>query len=405
MKSYIYNLVWAWCLLTLAIACSDDDHTGDSTLVASAPSLDVALEFNDNQTLVETEATYGFTVSISEPQIVDVVVNLAQTEGTATDGEDFSFPHQVRIPAGATSASDEIAIHSDELTEETETAVIKIATGTESNVQAINSKTVTFNIQNLTAGDLAIGLSWATSGTVTDHEGNEIAPTDLADLRLLLTDVPYTSIIDDADGAAFETYVLTEDTPDGEYYIVADFFDADENIPADLDLSVSFDQTGTINGLSYEFPAVLNTGSSCSSIYYILAKVVKSGGSYEISSVGEANPGIAESFAGDYTVVTDEWEDYAPGDIIPVELGADTMTFNILAVNNPYITNAGTAYIAVIVNTCTGEVTASSNEDFDYSGTPVAITGSGTADSDTGAIDLVLTYGDFGDYALNLTKN
>ncbi|UGU14464.1 hypothetical protein LS482_12210 [Sinomicrobium kalidii] len=399
MKSYIYNLTWAWCLLILITACSDDDHTGDSTLTASAPSLEVALEFNDNQTLIETETTYAFTVSISEPQIVDVVVNLEQTEGTATDGEDFSFPHQVRIPAGTTSASDEIAIHSDELSEETETAVIKIATGTESNVQAINSKMVTFNIRNLTSGDLAIALSWEASGTVTDHEGNEIAPTDLGDLRLLLTDVPYTAVIDSTNETAFETHVLTADTPDGEYYVVTDIHEGNAHIASDLNLTLQFDQVGIINEQIFTYDNAINTAYACKANYFIMAKVTKSGETYTFENV-EFNNFDSQTFSWTGTDVVDAFN--PEGYESTVRTTVDCNGMLIYGLNSEWmqttwgeeIQEEGTVYYTL--DEATGEVTIESQYIFTtlYEGVlyDYTVSGSGTYDDSGEVPTLTIQY-------------
>ncbi|OMP30256.1 hypothetical protein [Mangrovimonas sp. DI 80] len=269
-------------------SCSDDDLTGHSTKEPSSPTLSVALDFANSQTLVEEETTYGFTVSISEPQIVAVRVYLEQTGGDATDGEDFSFPHSVTIPAGSTSVSDVIAIHADDLIEETETATIKIGTGFESNVSAVNEQIVTFSIENLVEGDLMIGLSWEASEMTTDNSGVEIDATDLADLRLLVTDVPYTQILGGADGGSFESFTISSDSDDGEYYIVSDFYDA-VDISRELNLTLTLDQVGVINGDTYTFSNALSTDFLCVDNYFILGKVTKTGGSYTFEEVGTNN--------------------------------------------------------------------------------------------------------------------
>ncbi|WP_053991442.1 hypothetical protein [Mangrovimonas sp. TPBH4] len=392
----IYLMVFA---LIVTTACSDDDLTGHSTMEPSTPTLSVALDFANNQTLVEEETTYGFTVSISEPQIVNVRVYLEQTAGDATDGEDFSFPHSVTIPAGSTSVSDVIAIHADDLIEETETATIKIGTGNESNVSAVNEQVVTFNIQNLVEGDLMIGMSWETATTVTDNFGTELGATDVADLRLLITDVPYTEILGGADGGSFETYTISSDTPDGDYYVVADYYSA-MDIPVDLNLHLTFDQTGVINGEEYSFAGAMNTGNSCSSVYYIMAQITKMGDSYTITEVGEPSPVTAAPFIGTATVVTDEWADYSPGDTIEIEAGANEYEFWIRAYANPYIENPDTAYFIVTVDPATANVTLMSNEDFQYGCSEGDVTGSGSVNACAGTIDLVLDFGlgNCGDY-------
>ena len=386
-------------------SCSEDDATGDSTMTPTSPSLSVTLSFANQQTLVETDADYGFTVSISEPQIVDVAVYLSQIGGDATEGDDFDIPHVVTIPAGSTSVSDAITIHADDLVEDTETAVIQIATGLESNVGSIGSQTVTFNIMNLVEGDLAIGLEWDTEGYQFPN-GQLFDPTDLADLRLLITDVPYTSIFDGADGGSFETYTLTESSPDGEYYVVADWYSAydlgDQGF-FPLNLTATFDQVGVINGMSFSFANALNSGNSCSSIYFILAKVTKSGDNYTIEEVGENSPVTAAPFIGTATVVTDDWADYDPGETVEIEAGATPYEFWIRSYANPYISNPNTSYMVVTIDPLTGSATVMSNEDFDYGCSQGDVTGSGTVNACAGTIDLVLTFGlgNCGDYADN----
>ncbi|PQB06170.1 hypothetical protein BST83_02460 [Polaribacter filamentus] len=270
------------------MSCNDnEDYTGDSVLKATSPSLNVTLSFENSQTLVEQEKEYAFTVTISEKQVTDVVIYLEQVSGDATDGVDFSIPLTVTIKKGSLSVSDVIAIHADELIEETETATIQIGTGLEANVQSVSGQTVSFSIANLTDGDLVANMSWAASSAVTDNYGNAIEPYDLADLRLLLTDSPYTQVFDSADGAGAETYILSGDAPDGTYSFVADFYAAMSEISADIDITLTFNQVGSINGQTHSFSAALNTTDSCAGLNYVMATVTKSGNSYSFEEVGE----------------------------------------------------------------------------------------------------------------------
>lgn len=301
MKKHIIKIALVLSAAILSIACDEDDATGAATVTAKSPSLNVTLDFANSQTLVEQEATYNFTVTLSEPQIVDVRIYLEQISGTATNGVDFSMPSNVTIPAGKTSVSDVIELHADDLIEDTETATIKIGTGLESNVSSIASQTITFSIANLTEGDLAIGLDWETAETITDNYGNEIGAYAAADLRLLLTDVPYTTILDGADGASAEHYVLDGAAPDGEYYIVADFYDATD-IPVDLNLTLTFDQVGVINGQTHSFAAALNTLDICPDLYYTLAKITKTGDTYSFEEVGQKSDLDLSSYEGTWSV-------------------------------------------------------------------------------------------------------
>ena len=304
MKNKIYKIALVLGVFLFAYACDEDTFTEDSSAVVASPSLTVSLDFDNTVTLVEQETTYGFTVSLSEPQITDVRVNLTQVSGDATNGEDFSMPSSLTIPTGSTSASDVFAIHADDLIEDYEEAVIKIATGVESNVSEINSEFVTLRILNLTEGDLAIGLEWATSGVVSDNAGNVFDATDFADLRLVISSTPDNAgDIGVADGGSFELFSLPASSPDGDYYVVADFY-AVEDIPSTLDLTVSFDQVGVINGQTHMFPAAMNSAEACPVSYTVLAKVTKTGDTYAFEEIGTPAPLDLNNFVGSWTGTT-----------------------------------------------------------------------------------------------------
>ena len=307
MKNKFLKIALVMSAIILTTACTEDDATGDATNAPSSPSLTVSLDFEAEQSLVEAETTYGFTVSISEAQITNVRVHLSQTGGNATKGDDFDFPSTVTIAAGTTSISDVFTIHADEILEDTETATIQITDGTEANLNSISGTSVTFSIMNHSEDDLAIGLSWAASSAVTNNYGEAIEATDLADMRLLITNVPYTGILKEEDGSGFETLNFLGTYPDGEYYIVADFYSANE-IAIDLDLEITLDQVGLINGATHSFPAAVNTTDACADLHYILAKVTKAGQDYTLEKVGEKSAVDLENYVGTWSG-EDMWGD------------------------------------------------------------------------------------------------
>jgi hypothetical protein len=305
MKNKFIKISFSFLALLLMLSCSDnDDYTNDSVVTATSPSLAVSLGFSNATTLIEQEASYSFSVSITEAQIADVIVYLEQTDGTATAGEDFSMPNSVTIKKGTLSASSEITIHADELPEDEETVTIQIGLGNESNVSGVAGETVTFNIANLTDGDLVVGMSWAASSAVTDNYGTEIDAYALADLRLLLTDSPYTTVFESADGASAETYVLSGTAPDITYSFVADFYAAMYEISADIDITLTFDQVGKINGQTHSFSSAFNTTDSCLGLNYVMANVTKDGNSYSFEEVGQKSSLDLKDYAGNWSVDT-----------------------------------------------------------------------------------------------------
>ncbi|NZD59484.1 hypothetical protein HZU83_22695, partial [Sphaerotilus montanus] len=66
--------------------------------------------------VVEGEVASGYTVSLSQPAVTDVVVKLTYT-GTATDGSDYTAVKEVTITAGQSSATFDIPILDDALAE------------------------------------------------------------------------------------------------------------------------------------------------------------------------------------------------------------------------------------------------------------------------------------------------
>ena len=339
MKNKIYKIALVLSAFVFAIACENtDDLTGDSVVSPSNPALSVSLDFGPTESLIETEADYGFTVSLSQPQIAAVEVYLELLpSSTASEGSDLSFPHHVRIPAGATSVSDVITIHGDDEVEGTETAVIRIGTGKEANVSATNSQVVSFNIMNYTEGDLAIDMTWTSPQDFTDNLGNAIDDEEIGDLILYVTDanIP-TSInyvtVDNEFG--FESFVFLESYPDGEYYLVTEFYSAGDfgGNDAALDISLTFNQPGVINDRVITVPNALNTANAdCQST--VLAKITKSGTTYSMESVGLPNNlGIPAdgTFAGEYTVATTVGGQFGPafdGDVTIVDTGNGTRTF------------------------------------------------------------------------------
>lgn len=374
--------------LFLIVSCEEDDNQNYGTIVPTKATLSVDIPFANPTSLVEQNRDYAFTVSIDQPQVIDVKIYLTQTAGTAEAGTDYALPSSIIIPANATSATGVMSILADEVVEETESVTITIGDERTANAN-LTPTSFSFNIANVTEGDLVVNMSWAASSTVTDHAGVEIDPTDLGDLRLLLTDVPYTTSIDEADGASFEELMIGSDTPDGEYYLVADFYAAMEHPTVDLDLTLTFDQVGVLNGLTYEFPAAINTSDVCGSNYFVMAKVIKTGDSYEIVEEGAASFAVTswsgidvvDALGGPYESVITTSRDC-------------TGTF-ILGLNNEWmqttwgesIEEAGKVYYTL--DEATGEVTIASQYIFTtlYNGDlyEYTVSGTGTYD-DSGAV-------------------
>jgi len=288
MRKNKYYISFVVTLIAVAIAsivgCDDEDFTGYSTVKVKSPSITVTPGFSSPVTLIENDQKYEFTVTLSEAQVADIHLTVKQIEGTAS-AADYELTGTVVIPAGSLSGKGSVKILSDDVIEEQETLKIQIGDQTTANA-ALTPATIDFVINNLTADDLSLSFSWAASSPTTDDTGTPIDPTALADLRLLITDSPYTTILDGADGASFETYTLSGGIDDGEYLVVADFYTAMESPIRDLDLTLGYEQLGKIDPAEMNFAAALNTATACPVNYFVMAKIIKSGPNYTIEEVG-----------------------------------------------------------------------------------------------------------------------
>lgn len=302
-KSVLLYSMMALVLLVSSCTSDQEEYTGAGNVVPTSPQITITPEVS-NLSLVEDDSSYSYTVALSTVQLVDVVVKISQVDGDATMGEDFTIDNSLVISAGSTSATGTITILSDELAEETETVTIQVGDNTTANA-SITPETMTFTILNLSEGDLVIDLEWMQSSSVTDNFGNEADPLDVADLRLLITNIPYTQILDESDGTEFENYVLTADKPDGEYYVVADFY-ASNGIPTNLDLHLNYNQLGEINDDSYDYTQGLFNCPATSSNYYIMSKITKAGTNYTIEYVGEAAPFSVNGLVGTYSELSED---------------------------------------------------------------------------------------------------
>ncbi len=391
MKNKFIKYLPIVLLTSFLLGCDDtDENTGDSSLEVNKPTVTINYPYATNLDIIESDTTYPFTISISQAVSWDVALKISVKSGTATNGTDYSAPEYINIPAGSTTGTANIKIFGDDIFEETESFTLIIGdpviNATASPIE------VTFNIANLADDALAMHLSWAMSETTTDNSGEAIDPTDFADLIFSLSSTPDNAgDIDVADGGSFEDLLMESSLPDGTYYLSASFYSANEDIVRDLNLMLDFSQPGVAES-SLTFPAALSSGNSCSSVYYLMAMVIKNGGSYTITGIGENSPVLAASFIGTSSVVIDDWADYHAGDSVEIEAGTSPNEFWIRNYTNPAIANAATAYLIVTIDPLTSTVTAISNEDYQYGCSKGVVTGTGVVNACSGTIDIVLDF-------------
>ena len=399
-KNYksIFSFVAALTLGIFMVGCEQEDDTGYSTLIPNSTDLGITTEIT-NVTLVEDNSVYEFTASISEVQLVDVKLYAFQVSGDATLGDDFTLDQSLVIPAGSTSVTGEIKIIQDDIYEETETAKIQIGNNKTANATEATA-TMNFTILNYSEGDLVLDLSWAMASAATDDSGTEIDPEDFADMRLVISSTPdNTGDIDVADGAGFETIVLPSDLPDGDYYIVSDFYAANADIVRDLNLSLNLYQNGIINDDHYDFANAISNLGTCDLNFYVMAKIVKSGTTYTYENVSTQSYELSvyTPWEGGFDSV-DAWSP-AEGYASHLETKEICDGFFILGINAEWMLNSwgeeiqpdSEAEVFAVLN-ADGTFTIASQPIFTtkYDGSlyPYTVSGSGTYDLTTGVLHL-----------------
>jgi hypothetical protein len=156
----LFSLFTALAISSLVVSCDQEDNTGFSTLVPSNASATITFETQPPSTMEEADLEFPFVITLSEAQNVDIVVNLFQAGGDATEGDDFELSaHSITIPAFTTQASGYIKTIFDTEKEEDETVVIQIGDETSANV-TLEPIQISFTLQNSVSDNLDITFDW-----------------------------------------------------------------------------------------------------------------------------------------------------------------------------------------------------------------------------------------------------
>ncbi|UWF49513.1 LapA family giant adhesin [Pseudomonas sp. N3-W] len=166
-------------------------------------------------TSVTEGQTASYTVSLTHPAQTDVTLKIVYS-GTATDGSDFTGVYTVKIPAGASTATFNVATIDDKITENTENFVVKIDSATGGNfenlaISTTNGSVSTTIIDNDAPPVIDLDANDSSGATGADYkvtftEGTAGQGVSIADTDLKITDPDSTMLT----GA---TIVLTNRQP------------------------------------------------------------------------------------------------------------------------------------------------------------------------------------------------
>ncbi len=265
---YINSLLGMSLLLLLIIAgCKKDDYTGASTITPKNPT--AVLDIADVPTsMVEADVEMLYSITLSEPQIVDVSFNVQQIGGDAIEGTDFTIDHSVYIPAYKTVGYGTIIIHSDYEFEETETIKLQIGDAVTPNVN-FTSQTVDIELKNYVDAGLTVTFDWAGSAVVNEVESPFCGNVDL-DMFLYDADGELSAYAATAD---CPEVMLTPDLADGDYDLVVNLWynalhDTINPQLLSFPITVSYEQKGSLLTGSFKQTNTANMINSDDLDYY-----------------------------------------------------------------------------------------------------------------------------------------
>jgi hypothetical protein len=222
-------------------------NDGDWTVLPPPPPPPPALSVSD---VTVTEGNAGtrnatFTVSLSKPSAVDVAVSYGTQNGTAISTEDFDpSAGRVTIPAGQTSATFNIAVRGDWITEPNETFAVTLNSPTNATIMdgqgvctivnddvlpviSINSVSKAEGKSGTTAITFTVGLSSASGRSVTVNyataNGTARAGTDYTSKSGTLTFAPGETVM------TITVPVKGDSTKEADETFFVDLFGASDN--------------------------------------------------------------------------------------------------------------------------------------------------------------------------------
>lgn len=229
MKKNIVSKFLLVSLLASAItSCYHEDVTGDSVVVtnrgAHVEAVDPYLNVDGVSTFNEggVDREVKFSVVLSEPQPVDIYVTVsAVAGGTAEEGVDYDYDHEILIPKWSSSAEGTVIIYGDGDVEGVETFELSVGVQNDANID-LAYKTLSFVITDY--GDLNLEFDFCTT-----IPGYPVTICDIgydADFIVVDANGDDVSGYQAATGAAPESMVLSlADLADGEYTIIEYIYD------------------------------------------------------------------------------------------------------------------------------------------------------------------------------------
>ncbi|MEC5388372.1 immunoglobulin-like domain-containing protein, partial [Uliginosibacterium sp. H3] len=179
-----------------AIAANPSGNSVTTTISDEATPDTVLVSITGPSSVIEGAATGNFTVSLGQAAATPVTVNLTYT-GTATNGTDYTGVVSITIPAGANSATFNLATIDDALADSGETIIVSLGSITGGGFEAIaanpaaNSVTTTIS-DEATPDTVLVSITGPATVTEGNATGNYTVSLGQAAATAVTVNLTYT---------------------------------------------------------------------------------------------------------------------------------------------------------------------------------------------------------------------
>ena len=226
----IKYILFSWILLPCFFSCEQDvepviNEDAKPRVTATAS----VAEINESGS-----PTFDITISFDKPIKTTTSFSATKVGGDASDS-DFEVSQAI-VPAYQKSGTMTVTVLEDIDVEGTETLELQIeANNTPDIYEVVGSPTVSVNIQNTTSTDFLMRLEWDDIYLDADEHEHHFCDYDL-DLELL--DSSFNPVRGSYNDCPEEIRLSPGSLPDGDYYIVPEFWTNDGAVPPPTVLNI-----------------------------------------------------------------------------------------------------------------------------------------------------------------------
>ncbi len=215
----LYFIFFAFVLLLSG--CKKDKFQNYSSFINKYPQFSDVLPVDIFS--VEKDSEFVLKFTLKDAPIVDLIVPITVTSGTATEGEDFDLvTTSLTVPAFSKEGSIVIQLYKDDIIEGDENFYIHIGDSSTANIKPY---TINFHLSDYIGPNLDITFDWNKIIDIADVGQVPTGPNFDIDIYVLDENGDDTGNYDAATGSSPEKLSFTTPDDTGTYYLYANLWD------------------------------------------------------------------------------------------------------------------------------------------------------------------------------------